>query len=394
MVQSINEGFGEGVKKRMKKKLVTTILGLVLTASLLAGCGGNAASTASSAAPAESKEAENAAQGTDDEAALKESLKGTSLNLYTWDDMFPREILDGFTEEYGVTINYSNFDYDEDMLAKLEETQGADYDLVIADDYILELVNNEGLAMPLDKAKIPNYKNIDTRYLGLFYDKEDVYDVPYGAGVPLIVYDPALTDVKIEGFGDLWDESLKDNVAIIGNYRVIDGFTLEILGETLNCQDLDKIEEAGKLLLDLAPNIRAINDNNTQDLLISGEVAAAFLYTSQVTMALTARPDLVPVYPKEGLGFGTMAMFIPSKASNPDAAHAFINYILDAQNSAKCFEYIGYYNTTKAAEEYISEEMKQFIVLPEGTDSGTAIENISDEASDKHAEIWAAFQNA
>lgn len=79
------------------------------------------------------------------------------------------------------------------------------------------------------------------------------------------------------------------------------------------------IRAAGEKLLSLAPNIRVINDNNTQDYLISGEVAAAFLYTSQVSAALQARPDLEVVYPKEGLGFGIMAGFIPSQAPNADA---------------------------------------------------------------------------
>ena len=81
------------------------------------------------------------------------------LNLYTWDGMFPQEILDGFEKETGIRINYSNFDYDEDMLAKLEETKGGDYDLVIADDYIIELAIQEGLAQKLDTGKISTYDN-------------------------------------------------------------------------------------------------------------------------------------------------------------------------------------------------------------------------------------------
>ena len=67
-----------------------------------------------------------------------------TLNLYTWEGMFPQEVLDGFSKQYNVKINYTNFDYDEDMLAKLEETKGGDYDVVIADDYILELAIRRG----------------------------------------------------------------------------------------------------------------------------------------------------------------------------------------------------------------------------------------------------------
>lgn len=334
------------------------------------------------------------ATGCGTEKAQESSLAGTELNLYTWDGMFPQEVLDGFEEKTGIRINYSNFDYDEDMLAKLEETKGGDYDFVIADDYILELIRNENLYQPLDTAKIANWGNINPIYQGQFYDPEDEFTVPYGAGIPLIVYDPALVDIEIKGYSDLWDPSLEDNVALTANYRVIDGITLKTMGESFNTNDLDVIREAGERLKELAPNVRVINDNNTQDFLISGEVGAAFLYTSQVYEALKARDDLVAVYPEEGLGFGIMAGFIPSDAPNVDAAYAFIDYLLDPEISAQCFEYLGYYCTNKAAEDYISDEMKAFIVLPDDAAEGEIIQNISDEAEQLHSEIWNEFKNA
>ena len=166
------------------------------------------------------------------------------------------------------------------------------------------------------------------------------------------------------------------------------------MGESFNTEDLDVIRQAGERLLELAPNIRVINDSNTQDFIVSGEVAAAFLYTSQVYMAMNAREDLKVVYPEEGLGFGIMAGFIPSDAPNPDAAYAFIDFIDRPENAAACFEYIGYYCTNKAAEEYISDEMREFIVLPEDAAEGEIVQNVSQEAEDLHAEIWNQFRAA
>ena len=337
------------------------MLSVVMTLSLLTGCG-------------------------------KEEPK--ELNLFTWDGMFPQEILSGFEEETGIRINYSNFDYDEDMLAKLEETEGGDYDIVFADDYIIEVVIAEGLAQKLDVSRLENYKHLNPVFMSQFYDPQNEYTVPHGAGIPLIVYDPALTDVEIKGYGDLWNPALEDNVAITANYRVINGITLKTLGESMNTEDLNTIQAAGDKLLQLAPNIRVINDSNTQDFLISGEVAAAFLYTSQVYAAMTARDDLELVYPEEGLGFGIIASFIPSKAPNADAAYAFMDYINRPENAAKCFEYLGYYCTNKAAEGYISEEMKELLVLPSHVTEGEIVQNVSQEAEDLHAEIWNQFKTA
>lgn len=365
-------------KKSMLKKRLALFLTFTLFAVSMTACG------AGEQTPAEEKGSQDKTQS---------GLSG-ELNLYTWDGMFPQEILRGFEEETGVRINYSNFDYDEDMLAKLEETKGGDYDFVIADDYILELVIAEGLAQKLDTSRLENYGNLNPVFMSQFYDPGNEYTVPYGAGIPLIVYDPELAGIEITGYEDLWNPALEDNVAITANYRVINGIALKTMGESFNTEDLDTLRSAGEKLLQLAPNIRVINDSNTQDFLVSGEVAAGFLYTSQVYAALNAREDLKVVYPKEGLGFGIMAGFIPSDAPNAAAAYAFIDYINRPENAADCFEYIGYYCTNKAAEEAISDEMKDFIVLPEDAADGEIIQNISQEAEDLHAEIWNAFKNA
>ena len=175
---------------------------------------------------------------------------------------------------------------------------------------------------------------------------------------------------------------------------MINGIALKVLGQSYNTEDLDVIRAAGDKLLELAPNIRVINDSNTQDFLISGEVAAAFLYTSQVYLAMTARPDLEMVYPKEGLGFGIMGAFIPSQAPNADAAYAFLDYINRPENAAKCAEYTGYYCTNQAAEEFISPEMRKFLVLPATSAQGEIVQNISQEAEDLHSEIWNQFRSA
>lgn len=317
-----------------------------------------------------------------------------TLNIFTWDGMFPQEVLDGFTQETGIQIHYANFDTDEAMLAKLEETKGGDYDLVIADDYIIEMVIKEGLAQKLDMTKMKNAGNCNELYKGQFYDPENAYTLPYGAGIPLIVYDPALTDVEITSYEDLWNPALENNVAITANYRVINGITLKTLGESFNTEDLGKIQEAGDKLLTLAPNIRVINDSNTQDYLVSGEVAAAFLYTSQVVAALQARPDLEVVYPSEGLGFGIMAAFLPSAAPHADSAYAFLDYVNRPEMAAECFSYLGYYCTNKAAEEYIPEEMQSYLVVPDDIKEGEIIQNISQEAETLHNSIWEAFRQA
>ena len=372
------------MKKYQWKKRSAGMLAALLAVSALTGCGPKEAGTAG----------ENGTAQTGETGSADGGAAGGELNLYTWDGMFPQEILTGFEAETGIQINYSNFSYDEDMLAKLEETKGGDYDLVFADDYIIELVIQEGLAQKLDTSRMENYDKLNPVFMSQFYDPQNEYTIPHGAGIPLLVYDPALTDVEITGYEDLWDPALEDNIALTANYRVINGIALKTMGESYNTEDLDVIRAAGDRMMELAPNNRVINDSNTQDFVISGEAAVGFLYTSQVSLAMSSRPDLKIVYPEEGLGFGIIAGFIPSEAPNADAAYAFLDYINRPENAAACFEFLGYYCSNKAAEEYISEEMKELLVLPEDASEGEIIQNISQEAEDLHAAIWDEFRNA
>jgi spermidine/putrescine-binding protein len=314
------------------------------------------------------------------------------LTIYTWEEMFPQEILEGFAKESGLRINYVNFDSNETMLTRLRTAKGGDYDLVIADDYIIEAAIAEGLLQKLDKSKLPNYGNINPIYRRPFYDPSDEYTVPYGAGVQTIVYDPAKVGRQITGYRDLWDPAFRDSLGVTANPRVINGLALKRLGKSYNESDPRVIAEAGELMLDLAPNIRLIKDDFLDEDLLSGEVSAAVMYTDQVTRAMMTNPKLAMVFPAEGIGYGLMGAFIPINAPNAQGAHAFLNYILDPLRGARCFEHLGYYCTYSASDPLIAAEYRTFLTLPAGFTNMETLRGISQEAEEEHERVWTAFK--
>ena len=298
----------------MKKKIISMILCTALAGSMLAGCG-------------EKKEEDN-----------------KELVLYTWEGLFPQEVLTDFEDETGIRIISSNFDSNETMLEKVQQSDGKDYDLVIGDDYIIEQIVNNGLAKELDKEKLKNYNNINPLYQSQFYDPENQYTIPHGAGIPLIVYDPEQVDFEIQGYEDLWNSALEDKIATIASYRAVEGMVLLTMGKSMNEEDPAVIKEAGEKLKELAPNIRMIQDTNTQNALLNGEASVGILYTSQVIAALAENPDLKVVYPKEGLGFGIMNFF------------------------------------NKAADELVNPDL----VVPDSVTKGEIIQNVSTEAEEAY----------
>ena len=321
---------------------------------------------------------------------FKDAGDDKELVLFTWEGMFPQEVLDDFEKETGVKVVYSNFDTDETMLEKLSMAKGGDYDIVIADDYILETAIQEGLAEKLDKDSLENIKNINPLYQGQFYDRDDEYTVPYGAGIPLIVYDPEQVDFEIQGYEDLWNPALEDKIATIASYRAVEGMVLLTMGKSMNEEDPAVIKEAGEKLKELAPNIRMIQDTNTQNALLNGEASVGILYTSQVIAALAENPDLKVVYPKEGLGFGIMNFFIPKNAPDTEEAYAFLDYILEPEVAAKCFDFVGYYCTNKAADALVNPDL----VVPDSVTKGEIIQNVSEEAEEVYNQNWTEFKAA
>ena len=344
----------------MKKKIVSMILCAALAGSMLTGCG-------------EKKEEDN-----------------KELVLYTWEGLFPQEVLTDFEDETGIRIISSNFDSNETMFEKVQQSDGKDYDLVIGDDYIIEQIVNNGLAKELDKEKLKNYDNINPLYQSQFYDPENKYTIPHGAGIPLIVYDPEQVDFEIQGYEDLWNPALEDKIATIASYRAVEGMVLLTMGKSMNEQDPAVIKEAGEKLKELAPNIRMIQDTNTQNALLNGEASVGILYPSQVIAALAENPDLKVVYPKEGLGFGIMNFFIPKNAPDTEEAYAFLDYILEPEVAAKCFDFVGYYCTNKAADELVNPDL----VVPDSVTKGEIIQNVSAEAEEVYNQNWTEFKAA
>ncbi len=328
-------------------------------------------------------------------AESQDKKEAGELNIYTWAEYVPQDIIDRFEEETGIRVNYTNFEANEEMLAKLETSGGGEYDLIIASDYIIKIAADEGLVKEIDKEKVPNYQNIDPIFQGFFYDPENTMTVPYGAGIPVLVYDPSVVTCDITGYESLWDPSLEDSVALMDSERVVMGMALKTMGESFNTEDLDVIRAAGDKLMELAPNVRVLSQNQTQDFLLSGEVSAAFLFTSQVVLALSQDPDLQVVYPEEGLGFGVDAAFIPSQAPNSDNAHAFLNFILDGEIGAEVSQQTYYLCPNKASYAYLPEEFqKSLVISTEDIPNGEFIQDVGAEATSLHEEIWTEFKAA
>lgn len=316
----------------MKKRFLCVLMAVILVLGLTACSGGGTAGTGNS-------------QSSD------------TLNLFTWVQYVPDDIIKQFTDETGITVNYTNFSTNEEMLAKLQSGAGSQYDVIICSDYMIETMRQAGgLMEELDVSQIENYKNINPDYQSKSYDPENQYSVPYSAGSPMIVYDPSKVDFEITGYADLWNESLADSVVLLNDARNIIGITLKKMGYSMNETDPDILEQAKEELFALKPNVKLLDADTPHQAILSGEASVGYMFASQAAAAVAENPNLKIVYPKEGMGVGIDSLIIPVSAPHKDAAYKFINFLLDGQNSAFISEEIDYQNTNLAAQEFLSDE--------------------------------------
>lgn len=369
-------------------KLISLLLAAVLSAGALAGCAPSGGTSSAGGSSSEGTPADAFGQtpaGSEDK----------TLNVFTWDGYFPQDVVDDFTGNTGIKINFSNFESNEEMLTKLEAANAGDYDVIVVSDYMADTMRKKGgLLKELDQSKIPNFKNIDPGYQSKFYDPENQYTIPYGPGSPLIVYDPELCPVDIQGYEDLWNPALENSVVMMDSFRVVIGIALKTMGRSFNETDPAVLEEAKAKLFELAPNIRTLSVNNLQNVVLSGEASVGFMFTSQVAAAVTERPELKVVYPKEGLGMGIDTLAVPANAPHEDNAYAFLNYLLDPTVGARISTQIMYSCPNKASFDYLPDEFKNnpaYNLPAEMLDTAEFVQDVG-ETTAEYDKIWTEFK--
>ena len=283
--------------------------------------------------------------------------KGGDLIIFTWADYVNEDVVAAFEEETGVQVYFSYFDSNEEMLTKLSAASGVGYDLVLASDYIIAESIGQKLAQELDYTMLPHAADIDPYYRGEYYDPQDLYTIPFAAGTPLIIYDPEKVDIPITGYASLWDPSLAEAVVVFNDARLMVGFTMMMLGGSLNSTDPALIAAAEEKLYELKPNILSYDYDAAYEKMIDGSASAGLMFSSSIVFAMDENPALEVVYPEEGMGYGIDCFFIPSGAANVDNAHLFLDFILQGEAAAELSMYAGYRACVSTAAEYLPEEI-------------------------------------
>ena len=270
------------------------------------------------------------------------------LSLYNWTGYVAPSTLPNFEKKTGIKVTQDYYTSNEELLAKLQ-AGGTGYDVIVPSDYMVEIMIKSDILLPLDKSKIPNFKNIGENYRGLPYDPDNEYSVPYQWGTTGILYNKKEIG-EIDNWDAMWNPEFKGKIGMLNDSRETIGAALYRFGYSVNTTDPDRLDEAEAALKEQKPLVRGYFDSYSQNrpLVLKGDLLLGHNFSGDAYDALSRDPNLDYVVPKPAATRWTDNMAIPKGAQHPDNAHKFINYILDAKVGAKLDNYL-YYNTPNAA---------------------------------------------
>ncbi|NLL63544.1 MAG: extracellular solute-binding protein [Ruminococcaceae bacterium] len=282
--------------------------------------------------------------------------RGSTLNVYNWGEY----ISDGaegslnvnvyFEELTGIKVNYTNYDSNEDMYAKIK-SGGANYDLIIPSDYMIARMIDENLLLKLDYANIPNFKYISNEYKSLYFDPKDEYSVTYTVGYVALIYNTKLVHEAPTSWTALWDKRYAGNILMFNNPRDAFAIAQLILGQDLNSTNPDDWQRAYDKLLEQKPVVRAYVMDEIYNIMESGAAALAPYYVGDFLTMQENNEDLAVAFPKEGANIFVDSMCIPKTAKNKGAAELYINYMCEPEISLANAEYICYATPNTAVLE-------------------------------------------
>jgi len=301
-----------------------------------------------------------------------------ALHLYTWNDYFAEDTLRDFEARTGVRTVLDVYDANEILEAKLFAGHSG-YDLVFPTMRPFAARHIEaGLYRALDKSKLPGLANLDPDIMASLAegDPGNAHVVPYmwgttGLGVNVAKVRAALgEDADLGTWGLIFDpdnaERLADcGISLLDDPAEVIPAALAYLGKDPNSLAKEDLEAVRELIDRIHPHVRYFHSSQYISDLANGDLCVAHGYSGDVLQAETraaeagAEVEIDYRIPREGAALWTDVIAIPQDAPNPDAAHAFIAYLLEPQVIAEVSNAVFYANPNLAATPYLGPALRE-----------------------------------
>ena len=321
---------------------------------------------------------------------------GTELNLYNWSNYIDPALLKRFTAETGINVNLGVYESNAQMLAKLE-AGARGYDIIVPTDYMVAIMAKKGLLQRIKRSTFPNGANLKSEFANPYFDKGRSYTIPYLHGLTGFGY---LKD-KVTTNPTTWKEffaaipSYPGKTTIFDDKKEVIDAALRSMGYKPCTRSVAQLQAAQDLIKSIKPNLNTIASSGNIGRLSSGTSVLLMMYNGATYKAKLANPNVVFVYPKDGLPLWQDNFAIPVGAKNVENAKIFLNWMMDPKNIAQASNWAAYNNGIIGSDKYLLDAMQAdtaFTPTAAQMSLGVAMAPCSTAVNDLYTKVWTAFK--
>ena len=296
------------------------------------------------------------------------------LYVYNWADYIGKSTLADFERATGIKVVYDIYDADETLEAKMMAGDSG-YDVVTTSTDFFSRQIKAGIYQRLDRGKLPNWKNLDPHILAIEAqaDPGNRHAVPYLRHVNGFAYNvdmirARMPDAPVESLDMLFKPEVVAHFADCG-VTLLDSAE-DVLQLALNYLHIDPnttrkedYQRAEALILAVRPYIRAFDSTEYMNGLANKEFCISMSWSGDYAAARARAKaagvdvNLAFTVPKEGANGSFDAFLIPTGAPHPQAAHAFLNFMMEPRVIAAVTNYIHYANDNLAANAFVDPQI-------------------------------------
>ena len=290
--------------------------------------------------------------------AGEEKAGEKKLNIYIWTNYLPDDVLADFERRTGIDATVDTYDSNEILLEKLQSGM-ADYDIVVPSDYMLRVLAAEKLLLPLDRARLKGFGNLDPRFLGQEFDPGNQHSIPYLWGTTGLGYDKAKAGAPLDSWNALFDERFKGRILMLDDPREAFGVALKLMGRSINETDPAVLRQAAERLKAQKRLVRTYNSSDFANLLAAGDVDVAHGWNGELAEVVGKDAKrFAYAVPREGSILWIDSLAVPAKARNVDEAYAFLDFVLEPEVAARIVNGVHYAGANRAALDRIAPEIR------------------------------------
>ncbi|MGB3237064.1 MAG: spermidine/putrescine ABC transporter substrate-binding protein [Geitlerinemataceae cyanobacterium] len=287
------------------------------------------------------------------------------LYIYTWAGYTDSDLLDRFTQETGIRAIADVFSSNEEMLAKLQAGAGGAYSIIYPSDYMVLKMRDRDLLTELDHSQIVGLDRLYSRFQNPQYDPGDRYSIPVSWGTTGLIYNAKVLNPSPTDWLYLWEnqDKIYKRMTLLNDPRETIGAVLRMLGYSYNSKDPKAIERAYQKLEELKPAIASFDSDAWRSQMITGDLKIAMCYSSDANEVIPENEDLRYVLPTSGSSLWMDTLVIPAAAPNPDAAYAWINFMLQPEIAAEICQRLSFATPNEVAFNLLPTEVQNNVTL-------------------------------